>query len=223
MTVTVGDVLRRARTILQERSKDGTRWTNKELLDWLNEAYSVVIGIRPGANTVTAEVTCVAGTRQTIPSGHERLLSVLHNTAQQAKGLVITPILRAELNAMRPRWHGETPSIAIEHYVFEEDEPRIFYVYPPSATGAKVLVSCSAVPTPHAVAQASTDSTEAIRLPDTYGPILLDLVLARAFTKDAEGGANQARANSHLQAAQSALGLKLQGDGAASPNAESAQ
>lgn len=223
MAVTVGDVLRRARTILQERTKDGTRWTNKELLDWLNEAYGVVIGIRPGANTVTAEVACVAGTRQSIPADCERLLEVLHNTAPQAKGLIVTPMLRAELNAMRPRWHGEAASQAIEHYVFEENEPRVFYVYPPAAAGAKVLVSCSAVPAPHAQVHATPDSTEAIRLPDTYGPILLDLVLARAFTKDAEGGINQARATSHLQAAQGALGLKIQGDGSASPNAEAAQ
>lgn len=222
MAATVGDVLRRARTILQERTKDGTRWTNKELLDWLNEAYGIVLGIRPGANAVTSEIVCVAGARQVIPVGCERLLSVIANTAAKANGLAVTLIRRAELNAMRPRWMGEQQTVAIEHFMYDEDDPKAFFVYPPAAVGAKLQVLCSAVPAPHAEAQAKADSTEAIRLPDTYAPILVDLVLARAFTKDAEGGINQARANAHQQAAQAALGLNIQGDGLASPNAEGA-
>lgn len=220
MSASVGDVLRRARTILQETTSDGTRWTNIELLDWLNEAYAVVLGIRPGANVVTAEMTCVAGTRQAIPAAGERLMDVIRNTAGSAKGLAVTPILRSQLNAARPRWHGEANTDAIEHFLFEADDPRAFYVYPPATATAKLEVAFSVVPAPHGMAEAKPDSTQALRLPDTYAPILVDLVLSRAFTKDAEGGANQARASMHLQAAQGALGLKIQGETASSPNAD---
>lgn len=217
---TVGDLLRRARRILQEESTDGTRWTNAELLDWLNESYAFVVGVRPGANVITAEIVCVAGTRQAIPAAGERLLDVVRNTAPGANGLAVTPMLRSQLNAARPRWHGEPKTDAIEHFLFDEDDPRSFFVYPPAMAGAKLEISFSAVPAPHGAAQAKADSTEALRLPDTYAPILVDLVLARAFAKDAEGGANQQRATLHSQAAQGALGLKIQGDSTSSPNAE---
>src|SRR5690606_11987487 len=173
---------------------DGIRWSNVELLDWLNEAYAVVVGIRPAANTVVAEISCVAGTRQAIPDAGERLLDVIRNTAPAANGLAVTPMPRAQLNALRPRWHGEPRTEAIEHFVFDENDPRAFYVYPPAAHSAKLEVRFSAVPAPHGPAEATADSTEPLRLPDTYQPILVDLVLARAFSKDAEGAANQARA-----------------------------
>ncbi|WP_347506198.1 DUF6682 family protein [Pseudomonas anguilliseptica] len=146
-------------------------------------------------------------------TGNTGLLQTIPN------GLAVTPMLRSHLNAARPRWHGEPKTDAIEHFLFDEDDPRSFFVYPPAVAGAKLEVSYSAVPNPHGAEQAKADSTEALRLPDTYAPILVDLVLARAFSKDAEGGANQQRAALHAQAAQGALGLKIQGDSTASPNA----
>lgn len=215
---TVGELLARARRILQEVTTDGTRWTNEELLDWLNEAYASIVDIRPGANPVAAELTCVAGTRQSIPAEAERLIDVVRNTASSAAGLAVTKTVREALDASRRRWHGEAQSEAIELFMFDELSPRHFYVYPPAASTAKLEIIYSKVPVPHAAGQASPSSTEALRLPDTYAPILLDMVLARAFSKDAEAAANLQRATMHAQSAQAALGLKIQADAVSSPN-----
>jgi len=218
MATTVGQLLTRARKILQEITQDGTRWTNAELLDWLNEAYAVVVDIRPSSNTVTAELLCVAGARQDIPAEAARLIDVIRNTASSAAGLAVTQVSRETLDTTRRRWHGEPQTDAIEHFAFDDLDPRHFYVYPPAKPTAKLQILYSKVPEPHASSEASASSSEAIRLPDTYAPILLDLVLARAFSKDAESAANLQRATMHSQSAQAALGLKIQADSASSPN-----
>ena len=39
---TVGNILTRAKKILQEVTSNGTRWAKTELLDWLNEGYAAI-------------------------------------------------------------------------------------------------------------------------------------------------------------------------------------
>ena len=218
MAATVGQLLTRARTILQEITQDGTRWTNTELLDWLNEAYAVVVDVRPSANAVTAELACAAGTRQAIPADAERLIDVICNRAGSAAGLAVIRIVRETLDATRRRWHGEPQTETIENFAFDELDPQSFFVYPPAKATAKLEIVYSKVPAPHLATEASPASVEPLRLPDSYAPILLDLVLARAFSKDAETAANLTRAALHSRSAQAALGLKIQADGASSPN-----
>lgn len=218
MAATVGELLTRARRILQEVAVDGTRWTNEELLDWLNEAYAAIVDIRPGANPIVAELACVAGTRQSLPGEAERLIDVVRNTAPAAAGLAVTKTAREALDALRRRWHGEAQSESIELFMFDELSPRHFYVYPPATATAKLEIIYSKVPAAHAAEQASPASSELLRLADTYAPILLDMVLARAFSKDAEAAANLQRATMHSQSAQAALGLKIQADTTSSPN-----
>lgn len=217
--LTVGDLLVRARRILQEISDDGTRWTNIELVDWLNEAYATVVDLCPSAYSITAEMTCVAGTRQTIPEEAERLIDVIRNTSADAGGAIITRTSREAMNASRRRWHGEPQTNSLENFMFDDKDQRHFYVYPPATETATLEILYSRVPENHSAEEAKVTSTERLRFSDTYAPILLDLVLARAFTKDAETAANAQRAQMHSQSATTALGLKMQalmgGSGAA--------
>ena len=48
---TVGEILRRTKIILQELTQNGTRWTNEELLGWLNESYQAIVAIKPDASS----------------------------------------------------------------------------------------------------------------------------------------------------------------------------
>jgi hypothetical protein len=208
--LTVGDLLVRARRILQEISADGTRWTNIELVDWLNEAYATIVDICPSAYSITSEMTCVAGTRQTIPEEAERLIDVIRNTSTDAGGAIITRTSREAMNASRRRWHGEPQTNSLENYMIDVMDQRHFYVYPPATDTATLEILYSRVPENHLPAEAMVTSTERLRLSDTYAPILLDLVLARAFSKDAETAANAQRAQMHSQSATAALGLKIQ-------------
>lgn len=206
MPATVGQVLSRARRVLQEKGA-GIRWTTLELLDWLNEGYLAVLALRPEVGAVTTEFPCASGTRQSLPAGAVRLLDVVRNTAPGSGGMTVMGIARASLDAARRGWHGEPASITVEHYIYEPAaDPLRFYVYPPATDAVRLEIIYSVPPQPHGAAQASDGSTELLNYPDVYAPALVDYVLFRAFSKDAEHQANMARANMHHGAFVVALG-----------------
>lgn len=219
---TVGEILRRVRLILQEITQDGIRWKNDELLGWLNESYQAIVAIKPDASSVNTVMDCVPGTRQQIPADGHRLLDVIRNTAVDANGYSVMRISRDALNATRRAWHNERPSVVIEQFTFDENDPKHFYVYPPAAANAKLEIVYSAMLEPHGNDQASAASVEAIRVSDTFAPAIVDYILARAYSKDSEGGANMQRAQMHSGSFVNMLGAEAQAAVAFSPNNEGA-
>lgn len=215
---TVGEILRRAKLILQEVTQNGTRWTNEELLGWLNESYQAIVAIKPDASSENKVMDCVLGTRQEIPMDGHRLLDVVRNMAEDADGYSVMKTSRSALDATRRGWHGEAPSSTIEQYVFDDHDPRHFYVYPPAKATAKLEIIYSAVPEPHANDQANAESVETIRIGDSFAPAIVDYVLARAYSKDAEHAANLQRAQMHSSSFVSMLGADAQAGSVFSPN-----
>ena len=210
-TVTVAGLIDKAKIILQDTTDPGIRWPDEELLGWLNDSYREIILARPDANTLSADYTCVAGTRQKLNSGAFaealRLIDVVRNTS----GRAIRQLDRSILDDQRRDWHAETGSDTIEHFMFDPRLPREFLVYPPATTSAELEVVYSSVPASH------SDQTGVIKLPDSYANAMLDYTLYRAYSKDAEYAANAQRAISHYQAMQSAIGMKSASDIAANP------
>lgn len=216
---TVGTVIRNAKLVLQEVTAAGTRWTNEELIGWLNEAYQAIVQIKPDASAINTSVGLVAGTRQEIPSDGMRLIDVVRNTAADSAKMGIMVTTRRSLDTTRRSWHGDTPSIDIEQYMFDDQDPTRFYVYPPAVVGAEVELIYSSTPSPHDISQGLDGlKDEAIRLNDSYAPVITDYILYRAYSKDAEHAANLNRAQMHMQAYMGALGQKIEVARAISPN-----
>lgn len=215
---TVGEVIRRVKLILQEVTQNGTRWTNEELLGWLNESYQAIVAIKPDASSENKVMECVLGTRQEIPIDGHRLLDVVRNMASGANGYSVMKTSRSALDATRRGWHGEAPSDTIEQYVFDDNDPRHFYVYPPATATAKLEIIYSAVPAPHATVEANAASTEVIRLGDSFAPAIVDYVLARAYSKDAEHAANLQRSQMHSGSFINMLNADASASVAFSPN-----
>lgn len=226
----VVDVVKRAQTILQDTT--ATRWPLTEIQNWLNDAYKEVVIHRPDANTASATVTLGAGARQkcldtatiNLPN-LLRVIDVVRNIHASSDKRAIRRTDRRILDDQRPQWYAETPSYTIQHYVFDDRLPHEFLVYPPATAGATVELVYSSVPTPHALTEtqlANQSTTDTIKLDDVYANALLDYILYRAYSKDAEYAANAARAQSHYQAFATALGIKTTVDLQVSPNATSA-
>lgn len=217
---TVGTIIRNAKLILQETSEAGTRWTNEELIGWLNESYQAITVVKPDASSINADLQLVAGTKQTIPDAGLRLLEVVRNTSEQSNGMGILVATRRSIDQTRRNWHRDSSSYSIEQYMFDDLDPTHFYVYPPARTGAKVEIIYSSVPEPHSkTGGLAAIEDDVIRLPDAYAPSMTDYVLYRAYSKDAGHAANLNRASMHLNAFNNALGLKAQTDISNSPNA----
>lgn len=217
---TVGTVINNAKLVLQEVTAAGTRWTNEELIGWLNEGYQAITQVKPDASSVNATMALTPGTRQEIPTDGRRLIDVVRNTADASLKMGVLITTRRALDTTRRSWHADPQSIDIEQYVFDDQDPTHFYVYPPAADGAELELIYSAVPKPHDKSQGLNGlANESLHLNDSYAPCLTDYILYRAYSKDAEHSANLSRAQMHLQAVSTALGQKVEVDRALSPNA----
>jgi hypothetical protein len=112
--------------------------------------------------------------------------------------------------------------VTIERYAFDPRLPREFLVYPPAAVGAQLEIIYSSVPAAHALTETQLGNpatAEVIRIDDSFGNVLIDYVMYRAYSKDAEVSANASRAVAHYQAFQNGLGIKGQSEAAAQPGA----
>lgn len=222
-TVKVVELIDRAQTILQDTT--AVRWPVLELQKWLSDAYREIILMRPDANTQTGTFTCVTGTRQvltTVFSSALRLIDVIRNVAATSDKSAVRLVDRRTLDDQRRGWHGETATVNIQHFMFDPKLPKEFMVYPPATSAAELEVVYSSVPAAHTLTEAqltNAATADVIEIDDSYANAILDYMLYRAYSKDAEYAANAQRAVAHYQAMQSSLGVKTASDGAVQPGA----
>jgi len=220
-TIKVREVIKRVEDVLQDSN---VRWPRIELQNWLNESYLQIVQLRPDSNAKTGTFTCVAGTRQTITTGFAsalRIIDIVRNLASASDKKVVRLINRSVLDDQRPAWHTDTATVNIQNYTFDVRQPKSFFVYPPATTAAQLEVVYADLPTAHALSAANLDpassSSDVILIDDTYVSAILDWILYRAFSKDAEFAANAARAGAHYQTFMSSIGTKTQSDVASAP------
>jgi hypothetical protein len=211
MAVAVADIITRAQTILQDVT--GTRWPTVELLGWLNDSYKEIVQARPDLYPVsTPSFACAAGTRQTAPTGALRMIDVVRNGTGTKRAVRL--IDRRILDDQLPSWHSQAATTEIQHWMFDPRTPREFLVYPPASSGTTLEIVYSAVPAAHSAA------TGNIAIIDSYANVMLDYILYRAYTKDAEYTANAQRAVAHFTALQNALGTGAASDAAGRPGVQ---
>ena len=217
-TVKIADILNKVETILQDDTN--VRWTAGELLGWANDAYREIVMARPDLNTATGTLTCVEGTRQVLTSGFAnalRLIDVVRNVATTSNKGAVRLISRKILDDQRRDWHDvASKSVNIEYFMFDSRLPKEFLVYPPATMAAQLEVVYSSVPTGHTIS-GNIVPDEVIKVDDSWANCMIDYILYRAYSKDAEYAANSQRAAAHYQAMQASLGVKTQSDQAVTP------
>jgi hypothetical protein len=126
------------------------------------------------------------------------------------------------LDDQRRNWYAETGTVDIQHFMFDARLPKEFLVYPPATVNARLEIVYSSVPLAHTLTEAqliNPATAEVIRIDDSYANAMLDYMLYRAYSKDAEYAANANRAVAHFQAFQNALGVKSQTEAVSQPGA----
>lgn len=219
MALTAQSIIRRAVETLQDNTS--IRWPIGELVRYLNDGQREVVLYRPDAMVTGTTVTCVAGTKQALPANGAKLIEVVRNSATTSAKKAIRMVNREVLDAQTPNWHNLTGSVDILHFMYDVRDPKVFYVYPPATVAAQVDIVYSAYPTDIAdVADGSlyTAVSGNISLPDIYGNVVLDYIMYRAYTKDAEYAGNAARAQAHYQAFATALGIEIKSTMSVAPN-----
>lgn len=222
----VVDIVKRAQTILQDTT--ATRWPLVELQNWLNDAYKEIVIQRPDSNTASTTVSLATGARQKCQDPASinlpnllRVIDVVRNTHASSDKRAIRRTDRRILDDQRPTWYAETPSYSIQHYIFDDRLPHEFLVYPPATAGTTVELVYSSCPTPHTLSEtdlSNTATAETIKLDDVYANAMLDYILYRAYSKDAEYAGNAQRAVGHYTAFANSIGAKTAADMQTSPN-----
>jgi hypothetical protein len=224
MAVTVQSVIDRVQKTLQDTT--GVRWpVVDELVLWVNDAQREIALLKPDSSAKNTTVTLATGTKQEIPSDGNRLLRVVRNMSAASNGVgrrAVRIVSREVLDAQTPDWHD--PSVTgdaahtqvIKHYIYDEANPRNFYVYPGVSTASSSFVEIIYSANPATVAQNGN-----LDIPDIFANAVMNYVLYMAYMKDAEYAGNNQRAASHFQLFMASITGKGQIDALTSPNFDS--
>ena len=210
-TVTAGAIIDKA--VIQLIDISGVRWTRAELLKWLNDGLRQIVLMQPNATNTPGAVQLVAGTRQTLPTGGWMLLNVYRNmgTTGTTPGRAIRIISRELLDAFEPDWHTAKASAVTKNYIYDLQDQTAYYVYPPSTGTNYIEINYSMQPTD------LTSETQVIPIFDVYQGPLLDYIMFRACTKDAEYAAGVALGQLYLTTFTSSTNVKAQSETVGSP------
>lgn len=215
MAISVSTILTNVAVILQDITN--VRWSQTELLAWLNAAQREIIGYKPNASVKTAPVATVAGTRQTAPADCISILRVVRNLG--ADGMTPGPAIRLVsheiMDAQNPNWHTDPQSGTLRHYVFDDQNPKTYYVYPPSNGNTKPEMAYCAYP-------ADATLTGTISVDDIFESALMNYILYRAYLKDAEYAMNGQLATQYYGAFTTLLTGKSAAEVAVDPNKNAA-
>jgi hypothetical protein len=75
MTIAAQSIVRRVVETLQDSTS--VRWPISELVRYLNDGQREVVLYRPDSMVTNAVLTCVAGSRQTLPSAGSKLIEIV--------------------------------------------------------------------------------------------------------------------------------------------------
>jgi hypothetical protein len=215
MTTTAQSIIQRAQDVLQDTA--GTRWPATELVRHLNDGQRELVRLRPDTTANIYPVTLAGGFYQSLPDQYMVLMDVMCNTTGKKRRITKTDIV--QLDAVSPDWRSRTQATEVVHFMHDMRDPRAFHVYPPVQSGTQVdLLACeypTDIPNPSGAAFSSV--TGNIDLPDKWAEPLLNFVLFKAYSKDAEYGGNAQIAAGYLGLFNAAIGSQLQSSTAVAP------
>lgn len=213
---------------LNDGDASNYRWSDAELLLYVNAGQRQIVFLLPEANVVS-ETTALSDTvRQTLPAGGVKFISVENDDDDDNPGPAITVVERDSLDSSFPEWgypahqgshlnyataedeHGE---YFVEHVMHDPREPKTFFVFPPPNGSAQdVQLQYSKLPT----ALGALSGTFA--LSDEYLNAEIEYVIYRCLMKDGRYSMPAERRQELWNNFLRALGLKIEADARVDPS-----
>lgn len=226
MTFTAAEILTDVSVILHD--EDHVRWPLSELAKWLNDGLRATVLAKPSAKSQSVVLSLAEGTHQKLADTHLSLLRITRNIKSEGPprvgGRAVRVTSRDMLDAGSPGWHDRDVfpyKVEARQFVYDEENPREYYVFPGNTGAGKVEAVVAVLPTlvtASGNAELIASYSATVDLPEPYGPVLKDYVLYRAYAKDEMGG-DSGRSQVHYRAWADAVGLKVNVEKATSPNA----
>jgi len=181
--------------------ESGEVWNSGLILSFINIAVKTTAMLRPDATARTDDVAIDADSaRQSMPSDAARLLSINRNTGS---GKPVRKISKEVLFELGLTWSAQSGT-DIEHYMYDEESPLVFHVYPVLSSGGSVEMVYSEVP-------GTVTLESSLGLSDVYDGPVFDYVLHRCFGMETERIDRQKSAL-HLSGFYNALNVKIQNE-----------
>lgn len=210
-TIVAQTVIDRAGKLLYDQTN--VHWPALELLDWLNDAQRQIVLLKPESFTKNTSVLMVAGTKQSIPADGVEFRRVVRNMGLNGTtpGRAVRKVDMDIMDIETPDWHTTVADAIAKHYLFDEGDPKRFYLWPQQPVAPHQMEIVYSAAPPSVAAAGNT-----ITMDDIYANPMLDYMLWRARLKDSKNGdinqANNARA-----VFQESLGMKEQGENKFNP------
>lgn len=209
-TITGRAITDRALKLLNDTyGTPGVKFPDADSLMWLNDGQRETVVYLPTAYVRTQVRTMQAGTRQSLAgvgiTDGLQFSRVTRNfeTDGTTPGRAVTTRPRAWLDDNFPGWHFDASGPAV-HAVFDADDPKTFWLWPPSSGTAKAEIVYFAVPAD------LTNLSQAIVLDDIYANALMYFMLAMHFSVNSSANRSDAAAQKWYAAYLRALGIKDQ-------------
>jgi hypothetical protein len=215
MTIPVQDIFDRVTDLLldKDRADDQARWTDDELIRWVNDSRMAILIRRPAACSKTVVHPLAQGSLQALPAGGVMLLDVVRNMGVNGTtpGRSIRRTDRQNIDDSDLYWHKGRSSVEISQFTYDDRAPKEFFVYPPATAGTQIQLVHAAIPA------AVTDTDDDLDIGLEYIDAVINYVCYRAKSKDSEY-ANAAEAGAFFAAFNDVLGVTAQTQSTASPN-----
>lgn len=207
-TITGQQIADKAWTKVNEATGgSATRWPSAETLGWINDGQRECVNQLPQAWSKRATPTLAASSSRQDFAGLSitdgiSIIDVIcnYNAGGTTRGRSTTKRERAWLDDQLPTWHN-TAGNEVVHWMYDERDPKAFYVFPQPASG-KIELIYSANPTDLA------SLASAITLDDIYANALQFFVLFSFYSKDATYTKNPQNAAAYWQLFMQSLGLR---------------
>lgn len=208
MSTTIKSVLERVSGTLEDEGS--VTWPLQDLFRYLNDGQRDMHVHRPDLFNVAADHALSAGVMQALPSGGAKLINITHNTV--GKFSPVTRVERTLLDAQHPGWRSKRQCPEVDHFMYDERQPKVFEVYPPAKAGAKLQIEYAAIPADHSIPAPGTLLSAVsgdINVPDLQATALHHYIVARCYAEGNEDG-NIARAQAFFSLFGNELGIEIQ-------------
>lgn len=205
----VKDILFAVSTQLQDVDPQFERYTQRELVTWLNEGQKAIAKYVPSSCSRVDAIKLVPGTKQQI----KKVLAANikpgdGSTAKDLYGIAVSSLIRnmgsdgvtpgrairvldrETLDAFTPNWHSQTGDY-VEGFIYDPRTPQVFYVTPGVKAAASLWVEAQLIANPDEVPVDGSygmngNDTTTISIDEQNTDDLTNYILARAYAKDSE-------------------------------------
>lgn len=203
--------------ILQDTG--GVHYAAQDVAEKINEGEIAVGVLRPDALSVDGDVSLVAGTRQSLPTGALRLRSLLYNrglTGAEQDGEPIRLVEREALDGLGA-WRSTIGTSVLE-YIYDERDPMNFDVYPGLDQDNRLVRAVwEQAPAQYTYAAgALSPPNQTIGISDEYEPALIEWALYRLLSRQDDQTPGQVDGANRYTRFFEILGISVQSDDAAS-------